>query len=593
MNTPTSPNFSDFSFRFCVDLSTINSAIVLTDKSTYILAGFEGIIFNIYAPSGLLIHQGDWTSPDIVNEGDSYTFSPLVFMGGVLMPGTYKVEAYIKDQNGVIYQWTEDGVTQKSVEVCLPNSLEGATGYFGGMNLKAEADCDNYRLCFFDYTAYVYKGTSGTVTGTSLKIIYPPDPNTFEQSPAQQYSIIPSCYSITVNGRYQFQAIRMVTYELGNDTCISFRYQFTNEDFIVACNANLCAVMCDFERLIKSMDTAQCNSDPNFAELSSKVVKITALMVQFENFKKCGKDVTGIIDEIVEIGDFDCDSCTPSAIVPNPIICNNGVFSLLTSCGITGNILQEGQNVQISVAGTNYSFIVDAASQTYLTTITTSDGCTSQTKFFLNLTSITDDLCKVKSSTDDACCDYLIDKLTSSDGSVIISETAPDGDGCTKVNLIAGANAVLYNDQPDVARTTTGQFDTYSIAANSAGVNGDQIIWDAYYEIAQTGDDTATLEFRINGVSFLSLGFLTTNYALRFHMELNRVSASTFRGVLTWNFAGAPSLGIYTMTADLKLTPAVSALDFTNIIILATQLTAIAGGATLTQKGFTVKLFRK
>lgn len=432
-----SPNITDFAFRACIDLSTTTSSMVLTDKSTSILDGFEGIIFNIYAPSGLLIHEGDWSSPDIVNEGDSYTFSPLVFMGGVLMTGTYKIEAYIKDQNGTVYQWSDNGTTFKTIEVCLPNSLDGASGYYGGMLLKAETDCDNMRLCFFDNTSYTYKGISGSFVSTSLKVIYPPDPNTFEQLPAQSYTLIPSCYTITVNGRYQFQSVRIVTYELGNDTCITFRYQFTNENYIVSCNADLCGIQCDYARLLNDLDEAICdNNTANISKYGNQVIQITGLITQFNENKKCGESVDGILDKIIEIGGFDCESCSPSAIVANPIICNNGVFTVITPCGdIEAEVTQEGNNIQISLQDTTYTFVIDQASQTYLTKTTQVSGCTSQTTFALDLSTITDRLCKVAISADDSCCNYLEDKLTSSDSSLTITKEA-DEEGCETLDIV-------------------------------------------------------------------------------------------------------------------------------------------------------------
>lgn len=459
MQITGSPNFTDFNFRFCVDLSTPTSAINLTDLSTYIANGFEGIIFNIYTPTGLIIHQGDWGSPDITNENDIYTFSPLVFMGGILMTGNYKVEAWIKDQNGVIYQWSLDGNTFKTIDVCLPNSIDGAVGYYGGMNLTANTDCDAQRLCFFDYTSYTYQGMFGSFVSTSLKVIYPPDPNTFEQQPAQAYTLIPSCYSITVNGRYQFQAVRIVNYELGNDCCIQFRYQFTNENYIVSCNVDLCAIQCDYERLIATFDDALCSNDiNNIAKYGNKLLQINSLINSFNQGQKCGEDVTGIVAKIIEVGGFTCDNCSPSVIVPNPIICNNGVFTVVTPCGdITSTVTQEGNNVQISLQDITYQFVIDQASQVYLTKTTQVSGCVSQTTFTLDLSSITDSLCKVRVDSDDSCCEYLSDKIVSSDASLTIAPTAPDEDGCKALDVIM-TPMVWHNITPLLSWTLNGRF---------------------------------------------------------------------------------------------------------------------------------------
>lgn len=461
-----SPNITNFDFSANIDISTTTPSTNLVDFSTYIASGFQGIIFNLTSPSGLLFHQGDFTAPDITVEGGSVNIAQLPVLGNIIEFGTYKIEAFVKDQDGNIYKWTDGTYDYKKIEVCKPNTLDGATGFFGGMDLEVITDCTNNRICFTDLTPKLYKGISGDLPYTTeLKIIYPPDPVTFVQGATQTTTLLPSCYTITQNGRYQFRASRVVTYQLGGDTSITVKYQFVDDDYKVQCNVQICGLLCDYAKLIQKFDDARCAGNVEvLADLQPKITIINSKLIEFDQNIKCGIDVTGIVEEIAEIGGFDCGDCFPSQILPNPLIVNNGVWSLVIPCGdITGSVLQEGNNVQLTLQDKTTFISFDAASQAYLSVNRVVSDCSVNMVITLDLSSITDDLCKVKTSAFDECCEYLSDKLISSDGSVIITEvdsdTSPD-DGCKKIDLSAPSNTPLdwVNLSAGVGWTVSGRF---------------------------------------------------------------------------------------------------------------------------------------
>lgn len=383
----TSPNVSNFDFDALLDISTATAKAVLTDISTYISGGQANIIginFKIIDPNNIAFHDTVYP-PDIdLTPGLTDFEVNLPSFNGAVKWGNYKIYATLIDEDGTQYQWEENGLNYKAIKLCKPNTLIGAKGNFGGMQLLSDFDCDTNTLLVEDGTGYVYNGVVATETDTDVTVTYPVDPT---GTPSYQTStFMPFTLPISLSGVYSISAQVIQTYQYTETTSVKVAYKY-QKSTDVQCGFTLCKALCEYEKLANDIKNCVFKSVAETNEKQRQFLLISGLLVKIYSFgKNCGKtfNVATILEEIREIGNFTCDcDCTPAAIVPQPVYAT-GTIVKGNMCGDIDMVLtQVGTSVQIDLSDMHYAFSIPEEISDYVSMTPVVVGCT--TTYTLNI----------------------------------------------------------------------------------------------------------------------------------------------------------------------------------------------------------------
>lgn len=390
MNITTSPNVSNFDFTACLDLTENTAVAHMVDISTYISGGQANIIginFKIVDPNNLTFHESIYP-PDIdLTPGLTDFDVNLPTFNGAVKWGIYKIFATLIDEDGTQYEWIESGLNYKAIRICKPNTLVGATKNFGGLDILADFNCNTGVLLVEDGTAFTYNGYVPDTTETTVTVTYPVDPT---GTPSYQTAtFMPFTLPISLSGLYSITAQVIQTYQYTPTTCVNVAYKF-QKAYDIQCGYTLCKARCDFDRLFKEVKDCTSVSPAETAAKQKQLILITALLSKAESFSNCsGADISGILDEIREIGDFDCDcDCTPAAITPSPIYFN-GTIVKGNMCGdIDMTITQFGTNVKIDLSDVTTSIKLSDATAEFATIGTVTNNCSKQYILDINPTSL-------------------------------------------------------------------------------------------------------------------------------------------------------------------------------------------------------------
>lgn len=385
MNITTSPNVSNLDFSACLDLTENTAVAHMVDISTYISGGQNNIIginFKIVDPNNLTFHEPAYP-PDIdLTPGLTDFDVNLPTFNGAVKWGTYKIFATLIDEDGTQYEWIENGLNYKSIRICKPNTLAGATKNFGGLDILADFNCNTGVLLVEDGTAFMYNGFAPDTTETTVTVTYPVDPT---GTPSYQTAtFMPFTLPISLSGLYSITAQVIQTYQYTATTCVIVAYKF-QKAYDIQCGYTLCKARCDFDRLFKEVKDCTSVSPAETAAKQKQLILITALLAKAESFDNCsGADITNILDEIREIGGFDCDcDCTPAALTPSPLYFN-GTIVKGNMCGdIDMVITQFGTNVKIDLSDVTTSIILSDATKEFATMGVVTNNCSKQ--YVLNI----------------------------------------------------------------------------------------------------------------------------------------------------------------------------------------------------------------
>lgn len=216
--------------------------------------------------------------------------------------------------------------------------------------------------------------------------------------------------------------------------------------------------------------------------------------------------------------------------------------------------------------------------------------------FYDTLCSVSE-VCKIKVSSTDDCCNYLQGKLTSTDNSISFTKNSADdsdGNSCETLNLSSTYSPIIINDQTQYDLVNIGDFNTYTITAGTVANNGDQIIIDTWFQSDTVVSDNPGISIKLNGSAYIILGFLSTIASIQIHTEINRITTSTARTKTDYTFFTAPSFSIYPSASTFTIVSTVSNIDFTSDITFTPSFsTDSASNITMSNIGFTIKYFKK
>lgn len=340
--------------------------------------------FTVYSPSKSPIHIGSFSKPDKIGVWTNAILGDAWPMGWKQIEWSgppYSFSIFAQDSAGNVYE------VDKYATIVPPcGNTPQQLNYFGAGEISMEVNCAGAQLFFEDFTNTSYQGLTGTEVAAQLIVTYPIDETGNAPGPSVT-SNFPVLVPITYNGtNYQYTYTNTLSYDMGNGVSVVITYREQNA-FSVLCNIDLCPLACEVSGLIDSYENGTC---ANASETQNKILQISPLMMNAIIGKMqpdCGIDVPATIDKIKKIGGFTCDCCAPNTAgigTASSSIIGGYNFSISGTCGITGNVVPNGNNIVFNLAGKTYQFVTSSTIPTTAFTVTPATaGC--QTTYSLNV----------------------------------------------------------------------------------------------------------------------------------------------------------------------------------------------------------------
>lgn len=350
----SSPDITLLSVQILYDLSGVTPAIVLTNLSEGDDLADVSYAFIIKSPTTTYIHEGDINTPDETGIWiTSNVLDPWPRPFNQIEFGIYTFQVIAKDSNGTVYT-----APIQYANICRPNgNTKDSKNTYGVGSVTVQTKCDQARIFFQDTTNSSYKGIEGTVGSSVLRVNFPMDNTGVVPAPFQINYFATAMVPITFSGKgYQFLYTSIYDYDLGDDVHVRIKY-LKNDTFGVWCNIDLMPLVCEFEKLSRSLSEGTC-TDIEQAQNKMNLItpKFFELLIGVSQ-PLTGVDVPFLIEEIKEIGGFDCDCCNAATgIVPTGSSSFDGyTFSVVSEGGdIGGEVVANGFNIQFLLNDVKY-----------------------------------------------------------------------------------------------------------------------------------------------------------------------------------------------------------------------------------------------
>lgn len=393
-----SPDIILLSVKVTWDISGTVPSILLENLSQGPNLAGVSYAFVAKSPTTTFIHDGQITSPDEVGVWTTSIISdpwPRPFNSIEWSGSPYSFYVIAKDTNGTVYT----APTQNAF-ICHPNgNLPTSQNPYGLGAVTVQVKCDQARILFQDVTNASYQGVAGTIGSSVLRVNFPMDNTGTVPSPFVATYFSSAMVPITYSGKgYQFLYTSVYDYDMGDEVHIRIKY-LLNDTFGVWCNIDLMPLLCEYRKLIDSITSGSCN---DVEDANRKLMLINpkfSMVVMGMMQPLIGVDVPVLIQEIIDIGGFDCDCCNvASGVVPAGSSAFDGyVFDAVTTCGdVAGVFVNNGPyNIQLQLSDISYVFkICDGSPQqtTAFEVIPSTDGCQKTYCLFVDVTQLSEDI---------------------------------------------------------------------------------------------------------------------------------------------------------------------------------------------------------
>lgn len=394
-----SPDISFLSVRAVFDISQTIPTVLITNQSQGPNLTAVSYAYIIKSPTQTFIHDGSLSMPDIsgiwsqtlVSDPWPRPFNRIEFSGS-----PYSFQILAKDSDGNEYEAPIQYAT-----ICPPNgNIPTSKNTFGKGDVLVQVKCEQSRIFFQDITNTSYRGLTGEIGSSVLRVNFPMDETGVVPAPFVGGNFSAAMVPITYSGKgYQFLYTSIYEYELAEDTFVRIKYLLSNT-FGVFCNIDLMPLLCEYQKLITSIETGSCN---DVAEANRKLMLINpkfSLVVMGILQPLTGIDVPTLIREIEEIGGFLCDCCNAATGItpPGSSAFDGYTFSVVPLGGdINGQVVANGFNIQIELTDVSYIFKVCDTSPTETTAFTvvptvSLDGYTKTYCLQVDVTQLAEDI---------------------------------------------------------------------------------------------------------------------------------------------------------------------------------------------------------
>lgn len=351
-----SPDISLLLVKATFDISGATPVIALENLSQGNALANVSYAFIAKSPTDTFIHNGDITNPDISGVWSTHNLTdawPRPFNQIEWSGAPYSFQVIAQDSNGTIF--TADVQTAM---ICRPTgNLPTSKNTFGIANANVTVKCEQARVFFEDITSHSYKGLEGTQISSTLKVIYPIDETGELPAPFSITDftavLVPISYS---SDNYQFLQASVYDYDLGNYIHVKIKYQQI-QTFAVWCNVDLEPLLCEIRKLIDDIQSGDCqdvvSANQKLSLINSKLSLVFIGILQ----PLTGVDVPTLIEEIKQIGGFNCNCCSAATgIIPTTTSSIDGyTFQVVHTGGdVNGDINAVGTLIQIRLHDVTY-----------------------------------------------------------------------------------------------------------------------------------------------------------------------------------------------------------------------------------------------
>lgn len=390
MQITGSPDITSLEVQVTWDISGVLPNISLVNLSTG--SGLANMLwwFVAYSPTNTPIHVGDVNNIDINGAWNSYVITdswPKPFHSIEWSGAPYTFTVYAKDTQGNIYS------ISKSATICHTNgNTQLSKNPYGLGKVYLRLLCEQAGVYFEDQTYTTWKGLTGTRISSTLKVAYPIDESGSVLPPFELTNFSNVIVPITFSSEnYQFISTSIYDYDFTNYVHVRVKY-LQSARFPVLCNIDLCPLACEIAKLIDSVENGTCGDATEANRKLGLINSKFALIVMGKFEPLCGVDVPKLINEIQEIGGFECDCCnTPTGIIGNGAAVIDGyTFDIVHVGGdVNGTVTQLGNNIQFNLYDKSYVFAMYPGSPMDTTAFTISTATTGYTKtYYLNVSAI-------------------------------------------------------------------------------------------------------------------------------------------------------------------------------------------------------------
>lgn len=395
MTVTGSPDITNLDAQVTWDISGVNPVINLINQSFG--PGLSNCTWWIVAtsPTNTPIHEGSLTQPDASGAWTSITLTdswPRPFQQIEWSGAPYIVTLFVQDSVLNTYSVSFSGL------ICRPfgNTSLSKTPY-GLAKTAVQVMCNEAGIFFQDQTVGAYKGITGTLLSSVLRVIFPIDPTYTIPAPMVVNNFSSALIPITYNSKnYQFVAYSTYSYQLGDNSYVIIKYQQI-ETFAVLCNVDFAPLVCEIVKLDNSVQDGSCVDAADARRRLNLIYPKLMLAFMGQLQPLTGVPVARLIDEIVEIGGFTCDCNVVSGIIPaTSSVVGGYIFDIVTECGdISGNVTTVGNTVQFNLSDVKYVFAIYPGSVPDTSAFSISpvvNGCTKTYYLNVDLTQLSEDI---------------------------------------------------------------------------------------------------------------------------------------------------------------------------------------------------------
>lgn len=392
-----SPDISVLSVQIIYDLSGVNPIIILNNQSQGDNLAGVTYAFTVQSPTTTYIHEGNIEDPDETGVWTTHNLTdPWPRPFNSIEWGVYSFFVTAKDSNGNIYT-----TSVANTNICRPyGNLPTSKNTYGVASVVVQVKCDQARIYFKNTTNASYQGLSGDIGSSVLRVNFPMDDTGVVPAPFVGANFATALVPITYSGKgYQFLATSIYEYDFGNDTAVRIKY-LKSDTFGVWCNIDLMPLVCEYQKLISSIETGSC-VDVEAANQKLMLINPKFSMVMIGMTQPLtGIDVPALIEQIQTIGDFDCDCCNAaSGIVPTGSSVFEGYNFIFTPLGgdIAGEFVVNGVNIELQASDIKYIFKICEASPNQTTAFsvqnaTSLDGFTKTYCLNVDMVQLSEDM---------------------------------------------------------------------------------------------------------------------------------------------------------------------------------------------------------
>jgi hypothetical protein len=397
-----SADISEFNILTTVDLSGATPTICLQADSVGPNEALVEYIYKITTPSGAIVWEGSFTSPDATGNADVFCkdlpeFNHAIEWSG----GDFAVVATMRDTAALEFSQTI------SIQICPPRGNNIAGTNYGAVRIAPQVKCDAGQLLLSDSSNYDYKGYVKTLVSKTWTLILPADPDTgIQPSPIViTGGFNDVLFDINYSGAYEARLVTIYSYAIATGQTLIIKYTSYNQNtgvhlpVAVECNIDLCPLLCEYEEFLAETEMLCGKNEVKYTNNQRILSLINSKILAVNMRKSCGKPVGELIAEIKRISGFKCNcDCGNNGIVPRSLIptaAASYVFACATSCGdVAGTFTNpSGNNILLTLNDKTYSIGITPGAITYgLSKTEATVGCNKTTTIDLNITTLTDSI---------------------------------------------------------------------------------------------------------------------------------------------------------------------------------------------------------